>query len=387
MNKEEFKDLFLKLTEWTIPFGKESTLEKYLPSGYRKDDIGNYYYRIGNPTESKTLFTTHLDTYSKDYEKVNHVIDDKDPYIIRTDETTILGGDNKLGCCILISMIKDNIPGTYYFFIGEEPILSGGLYGSSEALESENLRSFNFFKQFDRCIAFDRKGYGSIVVRQMGRMCCSPEFAKEIAKEFDIKGIKWDSEKGFGYYTDTAVFMDVIPECTNISAGGFNEHFKTEWVNLNYTYNVYLAAKELDWESLPVKRELEERFSEEEEDENKIKKFLGFSNSKTAEEITKLMSLIDLSKTRDISKDGIRHLTFSRWLEDYDLDIFIKSGSISVNNKKMNLSDFKSFLKSEFMDDIKSEINYHKEQKDFKSVDKILKAFNLPKTFSSVKPR
>ena len=98
MTKEEFKSLFLKLTEYTIPFGDEDKLESILPSGYQKDSTGNYYYEIGN---SETLFTTHLDTFSAEYEKVNHVIDEKDPYIIRTDETTILGGDNKLGCTIL----------------------------------------------------------------------------------------------------------------------------------------------------------------------------------------------------------------------------------------------------------------------------------------------
>ena len=48
MSKEEFKQLFLKLTEYTIPFGHESKLEKYLPIGYKKDSIGNYYYEIGN---------------------------------------------------------------------------------------------------------------------------------------------------------------------------------------------------------------------------------------------------------------------------------------------------------------------------------------------------
>jgi hypothetical protein len=379
MDKKEFKELFLKLTEWTIPFGKESTLEKYLPSGFKKDSVGNYFYQVG---ESRTLFTTHLDTYSKDYEKVNHVFNEKDPYIIKTDGKTILGGDNKLGCCILISMIKDNIPGTYYFFIGEEPILSGGLYGSSEILELNS----EFFQNFDRCIAFDRKEYGSIVVRQMGRMCCSSEFAKSIANEFNIKGIKWDSTKGFGYYTDTAVFMDVIPECTNISAGGFNEHFTSEWIDLNYTYNVYLAAKDLDWESLPTERIIEERFSEE-ESESKVKRFLGFSNKKVTEEVTKLLTIIDLSLTRDLSKDGTRHLTFSKWLEDYDLDIFIKSGTIMINNKKMNLSQFKSFIVKEFIDEIQDEINYLKRQKDFKAVDNIMNSFNLPKTFSSESPR
>ena len=229
MTKEQFKELFLKLTQYTIPFGEEEKLEKYLPSGYKKDTIGNYYYEIGN---SETLFTTHLDTYCTKYEKVNHVIDEKDTYKIKTDETTILGGDNKLGCSILIGMINRGIPGVYYFFLGEEPILSGGLYGSREALKANP----EYFKKFKRCIAFDRRQYGSIVVRQMGRMCCSMDFAKKIAEDFDIRGIKWDEMGGYGYYTDTAIFMDVIEECTNISVGGFDEHYKTEWVDLNYTY-------------------------------------------------------------------------------------------------------------------------------------------------------
>jgi hypothetical protein len=115
MTKDQFKSLFLNLTEYTIPFGEESRLEKYLPSGWRKDSVGNYFYQIG---QSETLFTTHLDTFSENLEKVNHVIDENDPYKIYTDGTTILGGDNKLGCTILISMIERGIPGTYYFFLG-----------------------------------------------------------------------------------------------------------------------------------------------------------------------------------------------------------------------------------------------------------------------------
>jgi hypothetical protein len=173
--------------------------------------------------------------------------------------------------------------------------------------------------------------------------------------------------------------MDVIPECTNLSAGGFKEHYKEEWVDLNYTWKVYEFAKKFNWESLSVVREIEERFIEEEE--SKIKKYLGFSNSKTIDEVSKLMKLLDLSKTRDISKDGKRHLTFSRWLEDYDLDIFVKSGSISVNDKKMNLNEFKTYLVNEFKNDIKSELEYYRKLKDFKSVDKILSTFNLHSSF------
>ena len=83
-----FKETFLKLTEYTIPYKHESKLEKYLPKGYKKDSISNYYIEVGN---SETLFTTHLDTYSSKYEKVTHVIEGN---MIKTDGKTILGGDD-----------------------------------------------------------------------------------------------------------------------------------------------------------------------------------------------------------------------------------------------------------------------------------------------------
>ena len=44
----DIKNLFLKLTEYTIPFGYEHTLEHLLPKGVKKDSIGNYYIEKGN---------------------------------------------------------------------------------------------------------------------------------------------------------------------------------------------------------------------------------------------------------------------------------------------------------------------------------------------------
>jgi hypothetical protein len=375
MTKEEFKSLFLKLTEWTIPFGEEARLEKYLPTGYKKDEFGNYYYEIGN---SETLFTTHLDTYSAKLEKVNHVIDDKDPYKIKTDETTILGGDNKLGTTILIGMIKKRIPGTYYFFLGEEPILSGGLWGSQNALESNP----EFFTKFKRCIAFDRRAYGSIVIRQMGRMCCSMEFAKKIAEEFDIRGIKWDQEGGYGYYTDTAVFMDVIEECTNISAGGFNEHYTNEWVDLNYTYQVYQTALEMDWESLPTVRELEDRFSQDEEESTIVDNRSKFIQDKNVKDITNIFSLLGMKATRNTLKSGVRHITFSKWLEDVDFDIYLKGDKIIINDKESTLSELRLEIMKFFKDDILDELYYYIDlyKKEVKGADKkivsLMRAFD-----------
>jgi hypothetical protein len=127
----DFMTTFLNLTEYTVPFGYESRLEKYLPAGVQKDDFGNYFLRIG---DSQTLFTSHLDTSSYLREKVNHVIAGS---IIGTDGSTILGGDNKAGVTILLYLISQGVPGTYYFFAGEE----SGCLGSKDALKNDP----NFF--------------------------------------------------------------------------------------------------------------------------------------------------------------------------------------------------------------------------------------------------
>src|SRR5581483_5117431 len=187
-----FKETFLKLTEFTIPYGDEDSLLPLLPSNLQKDTIGNYFLKIG---QSKTLFTCHLDSYCKEKEKVNHVIEGN---IIKTDETTILGGDNKAGVTAILYMISQGVPGTYYFFIGEEPILSGGMYGSTNLAD----QSPDFLKQYDRAVAFDRKKKGSIISRQAAQICCSPEFVEALAKEFTMQGVAMQNDPT-GYYTDT----------------------------------------------------------------------------------------------------------------------------------------------------------------------------------------
>jgi len=361
INKEELKELFLKLTEYTIPFGYEHLLEKYLPNGFKKDKFGNYFYEIG---ESETLFTTHLDTFSEKYQKVNHIIDE---FIIGTDKTTILGGDNKLGTSILINMINENIQGTYYFFRGEEPLKSGGLWGSRMALNSNP----DFFKKFKRAIAFDRREYGSIVTRQRGRNCCSMEFASALANNLnEISGIEWDKTGGFGYYTDTAVFMDVIPEITNLSVGGFKEHHMDEYVDLNYTYKVLEAALSIDWESLPVVRELDEI----EEETNGVSNFDKFYQKGLIDNITNIMDIFELSLVKTRKKSDTIELTYSMWLEDFDLKVIIDGRNILINGQTLTYTEFIDYFINEYGEDIIGTIEYYQEVKQPKIVDKILKS-------------
>lgn len=303
------KETFLKLTEYTIPFRHESKLEKYLPNGYKKDSVGNYFIEVGN---SETLFTTHLDTYSEKYEKVNHVIDGN---IIKTDGTTILGGDNKLGMSIMLYMIERNIPGVYYFFLGEEPILSGGLWGSRNAL----IKNPNYFKKFKRAIAFDRKQTGSVVTRQKARYCCSDDFANALCDELTKLGIESTPDPK-AYYTDTATFLDTIPECTNISAGGWNEHYKTEWVDLGYTMVVAEAACNVDWENLPTSREVKSyspKFT--------VEPRHRFSNKDVIVEVKNILNKYNLLHTNasEYSTFNTDTLVFNTWYENLDIRVTV----------------------------------------------------------------
>lgn len=272
ISKQEFTQLFLDLTEYTVPYGHESKLEKFLPKGYHKDSVGNYYVEVGN---SETLFECHLDTAGHEYEKVTHVIEGD---LIKTDGSTILGGDNKAGMVILLSMIKERKPGTYYFFIGEERMGKG----SHEIFESNP----DYFRQFDRCIAFDRRGYGSVVNIQFGRPCCSPEFEEAVIKKLEGNGISWDPNGSRGMGTDNAILMDVIPEVTNISSGTFNEHHTNEYVDIDYTYKLFKAVMKINWEDLPTVRiamdssEYYESLNRHRHNEGFINSFSVFKNKK-----------------------------------------------------------------------------------------------------------
>lgn len=336
-----FKELFVKLTEYTVPFGYEETLEPLLPSGWKKDNIGNYYYEIGN---SKTLFTSHLDTACKEREKVNHVIDGN---IIKTDGKTILGGDNKAGCVVLFYLIENNIPGTYYFFIGEEmAVHSNYPYGSLLAIEDNT----DYFKKFDRVISFDRKEKNQLVTRQLGKKCCSNEFSENLILQFKSNGVFYKQDTT-GYYTDSAFFANIIPEVVNLSVGVWNEHHKNEYVDIDYIAKVAKAAVNINWEQLPTKRVINNQY------EIDTRKDIDTLNELSSDQILfkEIFTLLDdlyfvCHEFRSYQnylqnfKPG-RKYHFTKWHEDEDLEISITNGIINCNGiDYLNLEDFKKSI-------------------------------------------
>lgn len=242
---EWIKSTFLKLTSKTYPFGFEDGLVKDMiscgifPRDIREDQFGNYYYKIGN---SKTVFTSHLDTACQDQVDVKHIIEGN---IIKTDGTSILGADDKAGVTILLWMIKNNIPGTYYFFYGEEV----GCLGSTAA-----SGLIEEFIHYDRMISFDRRGTTSVITHQSSIRTCSDEFAESLAKELSNVNMFYKKDDT-GIYTDSAEFVKVISECTNISVGYYDEHTTRERQDINHLSKLADSILLVNWENLPTKRD------------------------------------------------------------------------------------------------------------------------------------
>ena len=247
MSKKEnnILETFLRLTNRTYPYGTEDSLvENMIKQGVfpdlEKDSHGNYYYKIG---ESRTIFASHLDTACKDSTPVTHVFDGN---MIKTDGKTILGADDKAGITILLHLIKNKIPGLYYFFIGEEV----GCIGSGLAAKHDKFKGL-----YDRIISFDRRDTGSVITFQSSSRCCSDAFADELSKQLNKRGgMSYKKDDG-GVYTDSAEFTQLIPECTNISVGYYKEHTTNESQDIKHLAKLADACLFIDWENLPTRRD------------------------------------------------------------------------------------------------------------------------------------
>lgn len=231
-------ELLKDLTLYTIPYGSESLIYDTIQSKCRhklnKDGFGNLYVNIG---DSKILFTAHMDTYSSKVEKVNHIIEDNK---LKTDGRTILGGDNKVGCAILINMINNNIPGNYFFFMGEEVGRLGSEYYNSKIKEGK----------YNLAITFDRKEVGSVCSHQRGIKLSNDDLTNFIISELSNKTGYTFFEDLFGLSCDTYSFNEKVNNCLNISTGVYNEHKNNEYVDIDFYTAIFEASVKLNWKKI-----------------------------------------------------------------------------------------------------------------------------------------
>ena len=237
------KEKFLELTSRTYPHGTEKEVFSLLCDGLTEDEFGNLFIKIG---ESDVMFTSHLDTATSALSAVNHV---EDGNIIKTDGKSILGADDKAGVTIMLYMIQNNIPGLYYFFLGEEV----GCVGSKKVAEKQKTEKI---PGINKVISFDRRGKNSVITFQSGQRCCSDKFGQALSDELN----KIDNTFSYkndptGLLTDSIQFIRIYSECTNISVGYQHEHTFTEQQDIEHLEKLAKACLSINWNELPVERD------------------------------------------------------------------------------------------------------------------------------------
>lgn len=238
-------------------FVEQFLIEPFADAGVHLETL---YSKTGEPLAvvittditSRTLFSAHVDTVHSTSGRQCVEYDHEMGLMLKTQDAgkkdnECLGADDGAGVWVLLQMIKANVPGTYAFHYGEE---RGGIGSSTIAIEHRP-----WLARFDRAIAVDRKGTDNIITHQGWGRCCSDDFAKALAAQFNMAGqnhsFKPDSG---GVFTDTANYTDDIPECTNLSCGYEAQHTHNESLDVEFLIRLKDAMLVVDWESLPTVR-------------------------------------------------------------------------------------------------------------------------------------
>jgi hypothetical protein len=225
-------------TEWLF-----NTLPAELKSFTSVDGAGNLHIdnRIAG---SKTLFIAHVDTVHREV-GANKIRKTASTWYA---DGAPLGADDGAGVAMLMHMMHADIKGYYIFSQGEE---CGGIGAKHIATHHADLLA-----QFDRAIAFDRRGTDSIISHQGWGRCASDVFCQALADELNLhnENLMYTPDDT-GVYTDTAEFVDIIPECTNISVGYDHEHSQQETLNIHHYELLSQAVLAVQWDKLPTDRD------------------------------------------------------------------------------------------------------------------------------------
>lgn len=206
-------------TKWFEPLlsGALANAEHYV-----RDAHGNHFVLIGNSEQSDVAFTSHLDTVARPGSAAPDIaITNKGVMFLRNPQVAdCLGADCGAGIYLMLEMIKRGVHGRYCFFVDEEV----GCEGSRASAKDDT----GFWTGVKAMISFDRRGDG-IITHQRYQRCCSDTFAKELAARLG----RTEAHLQKGVYTDSAEFVRIIPECTNVGVGYMHEHTPDEVLDLS----------------------------------------------------------------------------------------------------------------------------------------------------------
>jgi hypothetical protein len=226
-----------QLTRWLID---------HLPDGvtHHVDAAGNLHIDARETENNRTLFVAHVDTVHR-VTGPNKIR--KTNQMWYASANAPLGADDGAGCAMLMHLMHAGVPAYYIFTQGEE---CGGIGAKHLATDNPELLA-----QFDRAVAFDRKGIDSVITHQGWSRCCSDAFANALSDALNVDERLMYLPDDTGVYTDTAEFVDIIPECTNISVGYTAEHTPNESLDVLHFATLAKRVVDIDWDGLPTERD------------------------------------------------------------------------------------------------------------------------------------
>lgn len=229
-------------TKWFEPL-----LMQALGSGmhYVKDKHGNYFVLVGDSEQSDVAFTSHLDTVARPTSAAPDVgCTNKGVLFVKNpQQADCLGADCGAGIYLMLEMLRRGVHGRYCFFVDEEV----GCEGSAASVKDDS----GFWTGVKAMISFDRRGDG-IITHQRYMRCCSDTFAKILAERLG----RTEQHLQKGVYTDSAEFVGIIPECTNVGVGYMHEHTPDEVLDLNILGEVLeRVLQDGTFSHLPIERD------------------------------------------------------------------------------------------------------------------------------------
>jgi hypothetical protein len=210
------------------------------PLDMQTDAAGNLYKRIG---KAPVLWSCHTDTVHRQGGKQHLAIDHGVAKLALDSKASCLGADDTAGVWLMREMILAKREGLYVFHRGEE---IGGIGSTHIAQETPEL-----LDGIQAAIAFDRKGRHSVITHQWGGRCASESFANSLAWHLGGDFMPDDT----GTFTDTANYVYLVPECTNVSVGYENCHTAKETLDLKFILRLRESLLDLNWKHLTIERD------------------------------------------------------------------------------------------------------------------------------------
>jgi hypothetical protein len=210
------------------------------PLGVKDDKFGNLHLTVGSEKPT-TLWSSHTDSVHRSEGHQKITMEGQFIQLHKNSKSGCLGADDAAGNWIMIEMIKAGVPGLYIFHFGEE---RGGQ--GSRALLDKTPEVLDGIKA---AIAFDRRGTTSVITHQ-GSRTCSDAFGRSLADQ--LPGYNIDSG---GTFTDTKVYMDLVPECSNVSVGYYQEHTSAERLDVAHLISLRDAMVKIDPSRFVIERD------------------------------------------------------------------------------------------------------------------------------------